>query len=103
MKTPERVGSFGFVAESDRLITAFASGIALYDVDAQSVEWLARPDSIVPGIRFNDSRVDRRGRFWAGTMVEDEQSSAGGCLYSVDSTGEARCQLRGIRIQMVCV
>ncbi len=96
--TPERVGSFGFVAGSDRLITAFASGIALYDVYEKSVEWLPRPDTIVPGIRFNDGRVDRRGRFWSGTMVEGEQITASGCLYSVDGTGEARCQVRGIRI-----
>lgn len=39
--TPERVGSFAFVAGSDRLITAFASGIALYDVHSQKLEWLA--------------------------------------------------------------
>ena len=31
LDTPERVGSFGLVAGSERLITAFESGIALYD------------------------------------------------------------------------
>jgi L-arabinonolactonase len=98
LDTPERVGSFGFVAGSDRLITAFASGIALYDVHDGSVEWLARPDTIVPGIRFNDGRVDRRGRFWSGTMVEHEHCAATGCLYSVNSTDGIRCHVRGIRI-----
>ena len=33
LDTPERIGSFGFVAGSERLIAAFASGIALYDAD----------------------------------------------------------------------
>jgi sugar lactone lactonase YvrE len=98
LDTPERVGSFGFVAGSDRLITAFASGIALYDAYERTVEWLARPDSIIPGIRFNDGRVDRRGRFWSGTMVEDAQCTASGSLYSVDGTAEIRCHVRGIRI-----
>ena len=95
--TPERVGSFGLVAGSDRLVTAFASGIALYHTDDGSREWLARPEGIAPGIRFNDGRVDRRGRFWSGTMVEDARCAAVGCLYSLDR-GRMRCHLRGIRI-----
>jgi sugar lactone lactonase YvrE len=98
LQTPERVGSFGFVAASDELITAFASGIALYDPQQRTVKWLARPETITPGVRFNDGRVDRRGRFWSGTMVEDEQLPARGCLYSIDGTGEARCHLQGLRI-----
>jgi sugar lactone lactonase YvrE len=98
LDTPERVGSFGLVAGSDKLITAFASGIAMYDVHQQSVAWLARPDSAVAGIRFNDGRVDRRGRFWSGTMVEDDRSSASARLYSIDAVAGARCHVRDLRI-----
>jgi sugar lactone lactonase YvrE len=98
LDTPERVGSFGLVAQSDELIAAFAGGIALYHPFARSVAWLTRPDDIVPGTRFNDGRVDRRGRFWTGTMVEGGQLAADGCLYSIDAGGKARCQLRGVRI-----
>jgi L-arabinonolactonase len=98
LHTPERIGSFGFVAGSNRLITAFASGIALYNAHERTVEWLARPDSIVPGIRFNDGRVDRRGRFWSGTMVEDDRCTGSGSLYSVDSAEGLRCHERDIRI-----
>ena len=32
--TPERVGSFGLVEASEKLITAFATGIALYEMSA---------------------------------------------------------------------
>jgi sugar lactone lactonase YvrE len=98
LATPERVGSFGLVAGSDHLIAAFAGGIALYDPHRQSVEWLAGPASVPPGVRFNDGRVDRRGRFWVGTMVEGAQLSADGSLYAVDAAGELRCHLRGVRI-----
>ena len=98
LDTPERVGSFGLVAGSEKLVAAFASGIALYDTHQQSVAWLGLPEGLEPGIRFNDGRVDRCGRFWSGTMVEDEQLAASGCLYSIDGTGEARCQVRGVRI-----
>jgi L-arabinonolactonase len=98
LDTPERVGSFGFVAGSERLITAFASGIALYDPYQKTVDWLARPEALIPGVRFNDGRVDRRGRFWSGTMVEDARNTVRGSLYSVNGTGEARCHVRGVQI-----
>jgi len=96
--TPERVGSFGFVAGDERLVTAFASGVALYDVDGGTVDWIARPQEIVEGVRFNDGRVDRRGRFWAGSMVEGPQKSADGCLYSIGRGGSVRRQEQGLRI-----
>jgi L-arabinonolactonase len=98
LETPERVGSFGFVADSERLITAFASGIALYDAHQKTVTWLARPDGIVPGLRFNDGRVDRQGRFWSGTMVESPAGAATGCLYSIDGSAGLRCHVRDVRI-----
>jgi sugar lactone lactonase YvrE len=98
LDTPERIGSFGFVAGSEQLITAFASGFALYDPYEKSVTWIARPEAHVSGVRFNDGRVDRRGRFWSGTMVEDAGTAATGSLYCIDSGGEARCHLRGVRI-----
>jgi sugar lactone lactonase YvrE len=96
--TPERIGSFGLIADDDRLITAFSSGIALYDAPTGTIDWLARPEEIVAGIRFNDGRVDRRGRFWSGTMVEDEECPAKGCLYSMDSRNGLRRHVRDVRI-----
>jgi sugar lactone lactonase YvrE len=98
LDTPERVGSFGLVAGSEKLITAFARGIAMYDAYERSVAWLARPETLAPDVRFNDGRVDRRGRFWSGTMVEGEQRAASACLYSIDAKGELRCHLQGLRI-----
>ncbi|MBO9356472.1 SMP-30/gluconolactonase/LRE family protein [Bordetella petrii] len=32
---------------------------------------LAKVEHAVPGMRFNDGRCDRQGRFWAGTMSQD--------------------------------
>jgi len=37
----------------------------------------------LPGNRFNDGKVDRRGRFWAGTM-DDAERRASGTLYVVE-------------------
>lgn len=69
--TPERLCSFGFIeGESEALIAAFESGIAIYYPMNNKLEWLAKPEAGVSGTRFNDGRVDRQGRFWSGTMVE---------------------------------
>lgn len=98
LEAPERVGSFGLVAGSERLIVAFASGIAIYEPTQQAVEWLHCPDPLVSGVRFNDGRVDRGGRFWAGTMVEDDRPEAAGCLYSLQGAGPARRHLENLSI-----
>jgi L-arabinonolactonase len=75
---PERLCSFGFIASDSRLVCAFASGFALFDPVSGDVQWLYRPEREYRGTRFNDGRVDRRGRFWAGTMVEGDGRDAQG-------------------------
>ena len=72
---PERVGCFGFIENSDRLIIAFETGIALFDIKINEIEWLARPEMSIKGNRFNDGRIDRQGRFWAGTMNQNETAA----------------------------
>ena len=79
--TPFRVGSLapraggGFIAGTDE-------GLALIDLDAGRFEIAANPEQHLPSNRFNDGKVDRRGRFWAGTM-DDTEREASGTLYRV--------------------
>ncbi|UUZ68573.1 SMP-30/gluconolactonase/LRE family protein [Polaromonas sp. P2-4] len=48
------------------------------------------------GMRFNDGRCDRQGRFLAGTMVLDMAlGAAAGCLYSLEKNSEPRKLLGG--------
>ncbi|MEN5303414.1 SMP-30/gluconolactonase/LRE family protein [Pseudomonas sp. TWI628] len=48
-----------------------------------------------PGMRFNDGRCDRQGRFWAGSMLMDMQQGAHvGALYRVDGEGRLHQQLK---------
>ena len=97
----EDLCSFGFIEASDKLVCAFQSGIAIVDRTSGSREWiyrLPRPDTV----RLNDGRVDRQGRFWVGSMVENESSPPAnefsGELYSLDGKGGVRSHLQGIRI-----
>lgn len=95
-QVPERLCSFGFVENSARLIVAFESGFALYDPDSGRRDWIARPRHDAANIRFNDGRVDRQGRFWAGSMTEGPGAPRGK-LYCLDGL-EARVQLTNIGI-----
>lgn len=44
---------------------------------------LVHPEADIPENRFNDGKVDRAGRFWAGTMDRTE-ARASGSLYRLD-------------------
>ena len=80
--TPMRVCSIvprasgGFIGGTDQ-------GIALIDPAAGEFEIVANPEQHLPHNRFNDGKVDRRGRFWAGTM-DDLETDGTGTLYRID-------------------
>lgn len=93
---PERLGSFGFVEGSDRLIAAFESGFAFFHPQSGEIQWVARPPHAADNLRFNDGRVDRYGRFWAGSMVEGAGAPAAK-LYCLRN-GLAEVHLSGIAI-----
>jgi L-arabinonolactonase len=93
---PERLGSFGMVEGSERIIAAFESGFAFYHPESGQLDWLERPEHAAANLRFNDGRVDRQGRFWAGSMVEGAGAPSGK-LYSL-SGGSSQVHLSGIAI-----
>jgi L-arabinonolactonase len=87
---PERLGSFGLVAGSDEIVAAFESGFALYQPGSGQLRWLARPPHAAKNVRFNDGRVDRQGRFWAGSMVEGKGEPTAKLYCLTGTTAEVR-------------
>ena len=81
--TPFRVGSIapraagGFIAGTEH-------GFAFIDLDAGRFDLHVNPEAHLPDNRFNDGKVDRAGRFWAGSM-DDREREASGALYRLDS------------------
>jgi xylono-1,5-lactonase len=81
-QTPFRVGSVapraggGFIAGTDE-------GIAEVELSSGRLQILFNPEDDLPDNRFNDGKVDRQGRFWAGTMDDRERGSEG-TLYRID-------------------
>ena len=95
--TPERLGSFALVANSDKLICGFASGFAYFNPVKGAIQWLSKIEQDNPGTRLNDGRADRQGRFWAGSMVEVGEQGAG-ALYLIDHKLRVSSQISGLTI-----
>lgn len=89
---PERIASFA-LRQKGGLVVAFASGLAFYDLDSEKIDWIARPEAHLPGNRFNEGKVDRKGRFWIGAMDDSLHARTAG-LYRLDPDG-ALAKIRG--------
>ncbi|WP_297352480.1 SMP-30/gluconolactonase/LRE family protein [Paraburkholderia sp.] len=92
---PTHIGSMA-LREQGGAVVALASGLHFYDFDAQTVQLIADPEHDEPETRFNDGKVDRRGRFVAGTMAYDfdrydadrgQRPTRSGGLYRLDTNG----------------
>lgn len=98
-EVPERLCSFGFVAGDDsRLVCAFESGFAVFQPETRRLEWLARPAELAKGRRLNDGRVDKDGRFWAGSMLENGGDISTTGLYRLNPDGSAERIVSGVEI-----
>lgn len=80
--TPLRIGSIAPLATTG-FIAGTENGIAIIHPDANLYDLILRPEEDRPDNRFNDGKVDRQGRFWAGSM-DDTQRRATGALYRID-------------------
>ena len=89
----QEIGCLAFRSRGG-LIMALDSGIAFWDWDTKQPELITNPEEGRSGARFNDGRVDSQGRFWAGTLGEDDQSK----LYRLDPDGSLKIMQGGVRI-----
>ena len=62
--------------EQGGLICGTENGFYFWDPDSHKLEFITHPEKGKVGARFNDGKVDRRGRLWAGTMTSEGASSA---------------------------
>ncbi|MBN9094113.1 SMP-30/gluconolactonase/LRE family protein [Pandoraea pnomenusa] len=96
---PEQIACFTFDAAGTLLAGCesglFAARLGASDTVTES-QWqrLAAPAFPASGMRFNDGRCDRQGRFWAGTMVQDMSLvSDVGALFRYDAEGRLSAPL----------
>ena len=69
--------------EGAGLVLALAKHLAFYEPGGE-LELIMSVEQDQPRNRFNDAKVDRRGRYWAGTMNDVDWDKPSGSLYRVD-------------------
>lgn len=83
---PAPVGCVAPTLSGQRLVFADAQGFGFLELATGRISRIADPESHLADNRFNDGKVDRAGRFWAGTL--DEQCAMPtGSLYRLDPHG----------------
>lgn len=95
---PFSLCSFGLTRDPQWLICAFSCGFAFFNPSTQALRWITKLE-LAEGARLNDGRVDRQGRFWAGTMVnsaKEQQHLAK--LYRLDFDGTLSVQINHLQI-----
>lgn len=77
---PVKVCMLAFRKEGG-LICGAEDGFYFWDPDTNKMEFISHPEKGKTEARFNDGKVDRKGRFWAGTMTFEGATSS---LYRLD-------------------
>ncbi len=92
----EPVGCIG-LRQRGGLVGARRSGFFFLDVATGTITPLFDPEAHLPDNRFNDGKVDRRGRFWAGTRNFIDTEKAAGSLYRLDADLSVHHMEKGMR------
>lgn len=90
------VGAFAF-RNAGGFVMATSEGFAYWDSETNKLDFIADPEAGKEEARFNDGKVDRSGRFWAGTMtpLKDEATNA---LYRLDPNGVVNTMETGVSL-----
>lgn len=102
-KVPRELTSTQFISavaptEKGGLVAAFQDGIQLLDPESGFSTPLAVPLGHDPEyFRFNDAKVDPRGRLWAGTVALDSRSNQS-CLYRISGDGSVKIMRDGVSV-----
>lgn len=88
-----RIGALAF-REAGGFVLAVEKGFAFWDPVARQLRMIDSPEGHKPLSRFNDGAVDRRGRFWAGTLGDTFNNA----LYRLDPGGRVSCMQTGVDI-----
>lgn len=80
------------------LMVAGQSGIKLIDLEAGKTRRnLGDIEADIPTNRYNDCKLDRRGRFWVGSIAFNLERGAGS-LYRIDPDGRAYTAQTGLTL-----
>jgi len=88
---PKRVGCVGLTEAADTLVVGAGAAVFLLHLGNGKTDHIATLPIETPRHRINDGRVDKAGRLWVGTMIDDihaPEAFHGGKLFRVSPCGE---------------
>ncbi|MCE7027167.1 SMP-30/gluconolactonase/LRE family protein [Jiella avicenniae] len=80
---PEKIGSMALRKDGEGAIVSLQGGFHTLDFRTGDVDLIHDPEPDRPANRINDGKVDRKGRFFAGSMDTMEEGPFG-ALYRLD-------------------
>jgi len=80
---PQKIGSMALRKDGEGAILSLERGFYTLDFKTGDITLIHDPEPNLPRNRINDGKVDRRGRFFAGSMDTMEEN-ASGVLYRLD-------------------
>ncbi|MDG2034507.1 MAG: SMP-30/gluconolactonase/LRE family protein, partial [Rhodospirillales bacterium] len=84
-------------ADNGRLVAGLRDGFYFFTPATGVFERITDPEPTKPENRLNDGKIDRVGRFWAGTMRDPNPDEPDGALYKLEDRSATR-MIGGIRI-----
>lgn len=78
----KKIGTFAFTL-NDKIIAGCEDGLYFLNLEKGSMKFILNPKNEIIGNRFNDGKCDAKGRFFVGSM-DDEELKQSGHLYSYD-------------------
>ena len=94
---PAKVGAAAPTADETRVLVALADRLAMVDLTTGEHKPLVEFPHAREGMRANDGAVDPAGRFWIGTMADDEAPHLA-ALYRLEPDGSLTTVLDGISL-----
>ena len=92
---PQKIGSMALRKDGQGAVVSLQRGFHLLDFQTGDVDLIHDPEPDRPDNRLNDGKVDKRGRFVAGSMDTMEQGP-NGALYSLSTDFEVTRLDQGI-------
>lgn len=83
--------------KEDKLILGIGKKLARYDWQTEELDWLCEVEQNLPLNRFNDGKVDPKGRVWIGTL-STEFTDGAGSLYRISSDLHPQAQIQDLTI-----
>ena len=84
--------------ETSGWLSATKQGLYHWDRLFTEYRFLGDPVAKKPAVRFNDAVVDRQGRWWAGTLNEEQLPAADGELFCMTSASTVTSMAAGFSV-----